>query len=139
MLHDLHNELEVRRGFDPVVVTDNTAQVSAIIDMQNCSALEFVIQTGTLEDSNATFAVLVEHDDASGFGTAEAVADADLLGTEAGAAFTFAEDQKVRKIGYKGAKRYVRLTCTPSGNTGNAPLACVAIVKNKKLPAPSNE
>ena len=46
------------------------------------------------------------------------MAAADLLGTTAGASFTFSDDNKIAKIGYIGSKRYVRLTVTPSNNTG---------------------
>lgn len=123
-----HDAFEFRKGFDPAVVTDNTAQVSEIIDTQGYNSLTFLIQTGTLADVDATFAVLVEHDDVVGFGTAAAVADTFLDPTEAVAGFTFAEDDDVRKIAYKGPKRFVRLTLTPSANSGNAPLACIAML-----------
>jgi hypothetical protein len=61
------------------------------------------------------------------------VADTFLLGTEAEAGFQFDDDDEVRKIGYRGDKRYVRLTITPSGNTGDAPLAALAILGGPKL------
>ena len=54
--------------------------------------------------------------DDSGLSDAAAVADADLIGTEAGASFLFSDDNKVFKIGYKGTKRYVRVTITPANN-----------------------
>lgn len=131
--HDLHSPVHYKPGFAPVVVTDNTAQVSAIIDLQNFNGCEFIIQTGTLADADATFAVLVEEGDDSGLSDAAAAPDTDLLGTEAGAAFNFGDDNAVRKIGYVGGKRYVRLTCTPSGNAGSAPLAClVALVPKNR-------
>lgn len=130
-MQDLHTSLTYEVGAAPVVVADNTATATAVIDCLGCTALEFVIMTGTLADADATFAVLVEHDDASGFGTAAAVPDSDLIGTEADAGFTFAADGATRKIGYKMTKRYVKCTVTPSANTGNAPLA-VLVVKAKR-------
>lgn len=128
MMHDLHNDIYVLPGFAPAVVTDDTAQVTAIIDRANFNQLEFVLSTGTLSDSNCTSTVLVEEGDNSALSDAAAVADADLLGTEAGAAVTFADDGEARKIGYRGSKRYVRLTVTPSGNSGNIPICCIAIL-----------
>ncbi len=59
---------------------------------------------------------------------AAAVADTNLLGTEALAGFTFADDDEVRKIGYMGHKRYVRLTITPASNTGAWDIAALALL-----------
>lgn len=132
-MRDLHNNIDVRRAISPVVATDDTAIVSQIIDCAGFDGVEFAIITGTLADADATFAVLVEHDDDSNLATAAAVADSQLLGTEAGASFTFAADNVTKKIGYIGTKRYVRLTITPTGNTGNAPIAAVAIMGFPKL------
>lgn len=119
---DLHNNIHVKRGISPAAAgTDNTAIVSQILDTKGHEAVEFIILVGANTDTDATFAVLVEHDDVVGFGTAAAVADEFLLGTEAQAGFTAADDDnKVRKIGYVGPKRFVRVTITPSGNnSGN--------------------
>ena len=127
-MRDLMNHIHVKAGAAPVVATDNTPVVSAIIDTQGYQSLAFIILTGTLADSDATFTTLVEHDDASGFGTKVAVPDKDLLGTEALASFATADDGEPRKIGYVGSKRYVRLTVTPAANSGNAPLAIAALL-----------
>jgi len=127
MIRDLFNNLKVKRAISPTRVADNTAQVSQIIDMQGYRSLMFAIAIGTLADADATFTVLVEEGDDSGLSDAAAVADDDLLGTEALASFQFDDDDEVRKIGYRGGKRYVRLTITPAANTGNADLSAVAI------------
>lgn len=137
-MRDLANNIHTMRAISPVVATDNTALVSEIIDRRDFGSLAFVIQTGTLADSDATFAVLVEHDDAGGFGTAVAVPDNMLNGTEALAGFTVSADNVTRKIGYVGEKRYVRLTITPSGNSGNAPIAAVAILGHPARLATAN-
>lgn len=127
---EIHNELHFVPLIAPIAArTDNTAIVSSIIDTLGYNAAEFVIVTGTNTDTNATFAVLVEDDDAAGFGTGVAVDDAFLVGTEALAGFTFADDVECRKIGYKGLKRYVRVTVTPSGNdSGNIFISGVAVL-----------
>lgn len=131
---DLVNSLQPLPGFAPVVVTDDTAQVSAIIDMQGLNGLMFVIATGTLADAGATFTTLIEEGDDSGLSDAAAVGDSDLLGTEALASFTETSDGKTFKIGYIGNKRYVRLTLTPSGNLSAAPLCAIAITAPNVLP-----
>lgn len=139
-MRDMMNNIHTVPLIAPVAArTDNTAIVSAIIDTRGFGSCTLVLVTGTNTDVNATFAVLVEEDDASGFGTAAAVADADLLGTEALAGFTFADDIECRKIGYVGTKRYVRMTVTPSGNdSGNIFLAGVAILGHPAMAPTAN-
>ena len=109
-------------------VTDNTAVVSGITDRQGYDSLTFAIAAGTLADADATFVVLVEDGDESDLSDAAAVADANLIGTEALAGFQFDDDLECRKIGYKGNKRYVRCTVTPANNTGSAPIAVIPIL-----------
>lgn len=127
-MKDLHNHIHVKRAISPVVVADNTAQVSQIIDLQGFRACEFVIATGTIADADTTVVALVEEGDQANLSDAAAVADADLIGTEALAGFQFDDDNEPRKIGYKGNKRYVRLTLTPSNNAGNLPVSAVAVL-----------
>lgn len=126
MARDLHNSIKRSIAFAPkAAVTDDTAQVSTILDTQNFLSSELVLATGVLSDADATFTLLMEEGDDSALSDAAAIADADLLGTEAGASFTFADDSKVLKIGYTGRKRYIRATVTPANNTGNLFLAGV--------------
>lgn len=127
-MRDIHNSLHLLRAISPVSVSDNTAQVSQIIDRQGYHALEFVIATGSIADADATFTVLVEDGDAANLSDAAAVADANLLGLETQAAFQFDDDNETRKIGYIGNKRYVRLTITPVNNASAALLSAVAIL-----------
>ena len=127
-MRDLHNNVEVRRAISPVSVADNTAQVSQIIDMQGFRSLEFAIAIGSVADADATFTVLVEDGDNSGLSDAAEVSDDNLLGTEATAGFQFDDDDEVRKIGYRGTKRYVRLTITPAANASAALMSAIAVL-----------
>lgn len=124
-MKDLHNNVKVSRAISPVSVADNTAQVSQILDTANYAANELVILTGSIADADATFTVLIEEGDASDLSDAAAVADADLLGTEAQAGFQFDDDNETRKIGYIGTKRYIRATITPANNAAAALIAAV--------------
>ncbi len=124
-MRDLFNNMNPKPVIAPQVATDTTALVGLVIDRAGYEALTYIIQTGVLADVDATFAVLLEESDASGSGFT-AVDDKDLIGTEALAGFTFAADGVCRKLGYKGGKRYTRLTVTPAANSGNAPLAAYA-------------
>ena len=126
---DLFNNINLKRAISPAAaVTDNTAFVSQIIDMQGNAACVFAILTGSLADADATFTALLEESAESDLSGSNAVADEDLLGTEALAGFAFGDDDKCFKLGYKGIKRYVRLTVTPANNTGNAFVAAVALL-----------
>lgn len=127
---DLTNDIHPVPLIAPVAArTDNTAIVSAIIDTAGYESCTLVLVTGTNTDADATFAVLVEDGNASNLSDNAAVADTFLIGTEALASFTFADDVETRKVGYKGGKRYVRMTVTPTGNnSGNIFLAGVAIL-----------
>ena len=139
-MRDLMNSIHTVPLIAPVAArTDNTAIVSAIIDTRGFGSCTLVLVTGTNTDANATFAVLVEDGNDSGLGDNGAVADADLLGTEALAGFTFADDVECRKIGYVGPKRYVRLTVTPTGNdSGNIFIAGVAILGHPTMAPTAN-
>lgn len=133
-MRDSISNIQVKTAIAPIAVADNTAQVSAIIDRAGYGSLALIIATGVLADADATFAVLVEHGNQANLSDAAAVPDTALLsqtpGTapETAAAFNFGDDNEVRKIGYVGSKRYVRLTITPSGNAGSAPIAAVAVL-----------
>ncbi|MGE3150601.1 MAG: hypothetical protein AB7K04_16210 [Pseudorhodoplanes sp.] len=138
MKFDLASNLHPVRAISPVSVSDDTAQVSQIIDTQGFASLAFVILTGALGDADATFAVLVEHGDQSGLADAAAVPDAELIGTEALAGFAFNDDDETRKIGYVGTKRYARLTVTPSANGAAAFVVAVALLGHPHVAATVN-
>jgi hypothetical protein len=131
-MKDLSSKINPVRAISPVATAaDNTAVVSQIIDrMQDVGyeSLTFIILTGSLPDADATFTVLVEDGAAANLSDAAAVADEQLVGTEALASFIFSDDNKCFKIGYIGTKRYVRLTITPAANTSASLLAAVAIL-----------
>jgi hypothetical protein len=138
-MKDLLNKVDLKPVIYPSAgPSDNTAQVGQIIDRQGYDSLTYVIQTGTLVDADATFAVLLEEGAAANLSDASTVAAADLIGTAALAGFTFADDNKVRKLGYKGAKRYTRLTITPANNTGAAPMSAVAVLASGMLRPTAN-
>lgn len=138
-MRDFINNFLVKRAISPVVVTDNTAQVSQIIDMQGFSAAAFLIALGTLSDPDTTVTTLLEESDASNMAASNVVADADMISQdpaalpEAAASFQFDDDNEVRKLGYIGNKRYIRLTLTPANNTGNIPVSALALLASPSI------
>lgn len=141
ILHELVSNIAYEVALAPAAaaVADNTAQVSGIIDTQGYEHVTFIILTGALADADATFAVTMTHGDDPALADGAAVSSDVLVGTLAGAGFTFAHDSATRKIGYtpgKGAgKRYVRITVTPSGNAAAAPMAILAAKLPLQRPA----
>lgn len=127
-MKDLFSNVKVTRGISPVNEGGNTAIVSQIVDRQGFDSVLFALTTGSLADANATFTLLFEHGDAANLSDAAAVSDDDLLGTEALASFQFDDDNECRKIAYRGTKRYLRVTVTPSGNSGDAYVAGVWVL-----------
>jgi hypothetical protein len=130
-MRDSYNSNKVTAVIAPQTQTnDSTAIVGAIIDHANYDSAMYVIHYGTMTDANATVVALLEESDDSGMSGATAVGDDDLLGTEAAAGAAAAtDDLKIAKLGYKGSKRYTRLTLTPSGNdSGALPVAASVIL-----------
>jgi hypothetical protein len=137
-MRDLLNNIDPKRVISPVSVADNTAQVGQIIDRLGYGSLTYLIQTGSVADADATFTVLLEEGDAANLSDAAAVADADLIGTEALAGFQFDDDNEVRKLGYRGTKRYTRLTITPANNASAALVSAVAVLGHPALAPTAN-
>ncbi len=136
MMFDRITNQGISRGLSPVAAgTDNTAYVSTILDLQDKHAAAFVTLIGANTDADVTFTALLEHGDVSNLSDAAAVPDAELILNEASASFTFADDNEVRKLGYKGSKRYIRYTITPANNAaGNIFIAGVWLWEGKVQP-----
>jgi hypothetical protein len=127
-MRDTYHNLKFVPAIAPVTATANTPIVGAIVSHAGFESLTYAIQTGILASANATFAVLLEESDAADLSGSNPVADGDMLGTEALAGFTFADGGATRKLGYIGGKLYTRLTITPSGTPGSAPVSAMAVL-----------
>lgn len=127
MLRDLHNNLTFSNALDTAAITSDTTTAGDIIDTKGNNSVEFVIQSGTLTDG--AYAVLIEEGEAADLSDAAAVADADLLGTEANAGFALTDDNTVKSIGYIGSMRYVRLSIVSTSTTSGGTLGAIAVLK----------
>lgn len=132
-MKDLHNKIAVKDAVSPVATTGNTAITGLTIDRQGFDSVEFVATLGTITTAGTTYTIEVQESDTTTGGDFTAVADIDLLGTEAGASFVDSEINTSKKIGYVGIKRYVRLKVTPAGNTGASTFSAVAVLGNPAL------
>lgn len=89
---------------------------SQIVDRAGFNSVTVVVQAGA--QSAGVTAVLpeIQESDTTTTGDFTAVANADLIGTEAGAGLAgVGGANKVAKIGYIGAKQYVRLALSVTG------------------------
>lgn len=116
---DLTSELKVVNAFSPQSIASNTTTNGNDVDTQGYESVNFSILTGAITDGD--YAVLIEEADDDGAGspdTYSAVADDDLIGTEAVAGFTDdTDDDKASKIGYIGTKQWVRLSIVSTNVT----------------------
>jgi hypothetical protein len=138
-MRDSCSNVLLKKAIAPQSVSDNTALVSSILDCVDAGEVMFGILTGSIADADATFAVLFEHGDEADLSDHAAVADADLVsqtpGTapETAAGFQFDDDSEVRKIGYIGTKRYLRVTITPANNASAALVAAFWELRRLRL------
>lgn len=133
-LRNLHNAVKVMPAISPVAVgTTGTGQTGVIIDRRGFDGVEFVLAFGAITATAAVFTATVKEGDVTG--TLTSVADADLVGTEADAGLGAAVrtdgtgDKVVRKIGYKGTKRYVQLNLKSTATAGTL-VAASAVLFN---------
>jgi hypothetical protein len=144
MIRDLFNRIKVvDQCEEPQVQTNSdTDIVSQIIDTLGYESCMFAILLGTLTDANVVVSVKLEEGDNSGLSDATVVAakdiqlDARMIATPEAtfqAAFDFSADLKSFKVGYKGGKRYLRLTLSPVANdAGSIPVAVACLLGNAR-------
>lgn len=140
-MKDMHTGITaVQEVLPQVVTTGGGAVTTGDVDLQGANAAEVLTHFGAPGDTlsgSVYFTVKAEHADDDGTGAAGAYADcatADLLGVTAASGIVHtinadAEASQVYKFGYKGNKRFLKVTVTPtSGHTTGTPIA-VTIIK----------
>ena len=124
-MRSLVGRTRVARSIDPHVATDNTAIEGSAVDGLRAGSVMHVLCTGAIADTDAEFAVKLQHRDEGGNWEDAPSKEVD---DPTPASFSFNDDNVARHIAYIGGKRYSRLHITPSGNSGNAPIAAVAVL-----------
>ena len=143
IMKDKHSVVRTAVAVAPVAVgTTGTGQTSKIIDTAGYGGVEFIVAYGTITATAATFTVTMKEGDVTG--TMTSVADADMLGTEllAGIAATTPRTSGVSKnvskrVGYKGAKRYVSLDIK-STTTAGTPVSVTALLHSPNFAPTTN-
>jgi len=133
-MYDRHSEVSSVPAINPgATITGNSTTNSAIIDRAGFGEIEFLIQSGAVTDGTQTPSIT--EGDAANLSDGAAVTG-NLLGTVAAATFTGSGDaNKTKRIGYKGDKRYLRLTLTQSGATSGG-IYCAQALLGKPSFAP---
>lgn len=129
---DTRNDAEYGLGLS-ATLSGTTKAEGDWIDMQGWQSVTFSVSTGTVTDAGTTagFSFQVEEGDDTTDAGATAVADADLIGTEAALTVTADDDDNkmIGSIGYRGSKRYVRMTAV--GTTGTDAAVTVHAIKRE--------
>lgn len=122
-MNELVNNVKVARCIDPGQYLTGSNPTSVVVDRQFFEEVTLVLNTNTVTDAQA---LNIQESDASGSGYTDVVAD-DIVpqGTTTQAATLAAfeamaagDDNVVKKIGYKGSKRYLKVASTGAGGTG---------------------
>mgnify|MGYP000020579200 CR=1 FL=1 len=116
---DMRSETTTAFGIS-ATLSGATPAAGNIVDVTDYAAATFLYQTGAVTDAGAAagFSIEVQESDTTAAADFTAVADADLIGTEASLAVTVDSTDSVAigSIGYIGTKKYLRVVVT--GTTG---------------------
>lgn len=137
MKADLHNNILPVRVVSPVAIgTTGTGVSGKIVDRLGYGGVEFIIEYGTITATNAVFTATMKEGDVTG--TLTSVADGDMLGLEAnvvpatGTRTSGTTKNTIRRIGYKGVKRYVTMNLKSTATAG-PPVSITAICFKPEL------
>lgn len=122
-MKDIKNNVGVVKTINPAAY--NTAQTGASADLSGYDAAMAVMHCGAITDGTHT-PKLQESDDNSTFTD---VAAADLDGS-----FAAMTANTIQRVGYVGAKRYIRVYVTSSGTTGAVYGAVIVLGKPAQAP-----
>lgn len=127
-MKDMHSNIKVLTAIKPQAVGTTGAangKLSPIIDRQGFESLEFVLNAGGSASAADTITPVVYEAAATG-DSFTSVANGDLLGGE-GALTLATSAGQAKSVGYRGAKRYLKLRLYGTG-TATAIVGAVAIL-----------
>ena len=135
---DILNNIGVEQSLRPQTI-QSAALNSGNVDTQGAGSVAVVVLVGDIADTltaSNKIDLRIEHADDNGSGapgTYAACVDDDVLnfsGLSSGLFMSIdaaAKEQKRHVIGYRGTRRFVRVTATPTGLTTGGPIAMLAI------------
>ena len=140
-MHDIINNNEITQAAAPQAILAS-AITSGNIDTQGTETLAVAVLLGTFGDTLAAgkrVDLKIEHADDNGSGAPAAYAnctdtDVDSAGALTAGVFAVvdanAEANRRYVIGYRGGKRFVKVTATPTGLTSGGTVAMLALSGN---------
>jgi hypothetical protein len=141
----MHSNIKVLRAIEPKAVGTTgptNGSLSPILDRRGYDSAEFVILHGTAGATGDTTTPVVLESDTAVSGDFTSVADADLLGTEAGAGLPAEATARTSgvgkniatKLGYIGRKRYLRLRLYGTAHATGIVAAALVLSNAERAP-----
>lgn len=124
-MRDTHNNIAIANALNGATIATNTTTDGAAVDTQGFGAAEIIARSSAWTDGAYALS-LVECDTSGGAYTAVAAAQVLGAGPSIGAANT------LKKIGYLGSKRFIKLRVTSTGTTSGAHLSAVAVLARER-------
>jgi len=138
MSFDLHNNIRTAVTVNAAAIGANATKTGLVVDRQGFSAVEFVVNYGSVTTTGTVVAVAILEGDVTG--TMTSVADADLLGTEVLAGLAAATPRTAgttkevtKRVGYRGLKRYVSANTVSTGVTSVGVVAVTVVMGEPNL------
>lgn len=118
MHKDIYSNIDAAVSVGPQFVNSNTTLTGDAVDLRGYEGAVAHIISGTMAGSGSAnvYTPELQESDSSTTGFT-AVADADLINTEADCVHTGSTDKTVKRLGYKGTKRYLRVVITTTAFT----------------------
>lgn len=123
---DLYNLVAVEPGLNIGAISSDTTTNGAIIDTQGSYSVMWAIHSGTITDG--VYNVQIREGDNSSLSDGTLTTADFIIGDVADARFVAADDNAVKKIGYAGKKRYVRLEIVSTSVTTGGTLSASALL-----------
>lgn len=132
---DIRSNLEQVVAFNAVISTDTTTN-GAIIDTADYdNGVMFCFACPAYTDG--TYTPVIQEGDNAALSDASSVADANLIGTEAGAALSAATaqaDTALNTIGVFGTKRYLRVQIVSASTSSGATITVIGTKAPEVMP-----
>jgi hypothetical protein len=131
MKRDLHSNINTLPSINPAAaITANGTTTGATIDGSGYESVEHVVQSGTITDGTFT-GHLYAGDAANMSDEVEVTASSELIG--AVPTFAATDDNVVKRVGYRGSKRYSRIKMVQAGATTGGFLSATAILGHPRV------
>lgn len=141
-MNDLHNNTRPVMAIVPAAIGANGTKTGLVVDRQGYGGVEWVISYGSVTTTGTVVTVVAFEGDVTG--TLTSIADTALLGTEAlaslaaGARVAGTGKEVVKRLGYVGNKRYVRLNVVQTGVTSVGVVGAAAVLLNPSVRPTAN-